>query len=77
MDALQTGAHTFAEEEPDRTMNLAHYLRARLSIKYERGAALIEYAFLLALIVMVCILAIGAVGEKTNTRFDRIGSSIN
>jgi Flp pilus assembly pilin Flp len=57
-------------------MNVIHYLLARLNVRSERGAALVEYAFLLALIAMVCILAIGVVGEKTDAKLDSIGSSI-
>ena len=42
----------------------------------ERGASLVEYALLLALLVVVCIGALTAFGSATNTSFSRSGSSI-
>ena len=55
---------------------LATWLRARFSDS-ERGASLVEYALLLALIAVVCIIAISFVGGQANSKFDSIGSSIN
>jgi Flp pilus assembly pilin Flp len=60
-----------------QTMTLPRYLLGHLTIRNERGAALVEYAFLLALIAMVCILAIGVVGGKTEAKLLMVGSSIN
>jgi pilus assembly protein Flp/PilA len=54
---------------------LATYLRARF--EDERGASLVEYALLVALIAVVCIVAIGFLGEEANSQFDDVGSSIN
>jgi pilus assembly protein Flp/PilA len=42
----------------------------------DRGAGLVEYALLLALIVVVCIGAVTAFGSATNTSVSRSGSSI-
>ena len=42
----------------------------------DRGASLVEYALLLALLVVVCIGALTAFGSATNTSFSRSGSSI-
>ena len=55
---------------------LATWLRARFSDS-ERGASLVEYALLLALIAVVCIVAIGFLGGEADSKFDSIGSSIN
>lgn len=55
---------------------LASYLRARFGDD-ERGASLVEYALLVALIAVVCIVAITFLGESANSKFDDIGSSIN
>ncbi len=54
---------------------LASYLRARFADD-ERGASLVEYALLVALIAVVCIVAITFLGESANSNFDAIGSSI-
>ncbi len=54
---------------------IAPYLRARFGTT-ERGAALVEYALLLALIAVVCIVALSALGGKASSKFDRIGDSL-
>jgi pilus assembly protein Flp/PilA len=42
----------------------------------ERGASLVEYALLLALIAVVCIIAITALGDKASENFDSIADSL-
>jgi pilus assembly protein Flp/PilA len=56
----------------------APYIRARLApiAKSERGASLVEYALLLALIAVVCILAVTFLGGKARDKFNEVGSSI-
>ena len=51
------------------------FLRARFG-RTERGASLVEYALLVALIAVVCILAISFVGTKASTKFSSVGSSL-
>ena len=53
---------------------VAGWLRAKTP---ERGASLVEYALLLALIAVVCIVAITALGKKASGNFSRVDSSIN
>jgi pilus assembly protein Flp/PilA len=53
-------------------MDIVRYVTALLNVKNERGAALVEYALLLALIALVCILGVTALGDKTNSRFESI-----
>ena len=55
---------------------LAPYLRARF-IRSEKGAALVEYALLLALIAVVCILALDFLGDEAAQKFSDVGNSIN
>ncbi len=59
-------------------MDIFHYLQARLTVnmKSERGAALVEYALLLALIAVVCIVAITALGNKISAMFTAITTAI-
>ena len=52
------------------------WLQARLS-KDERGASLVEYALLVALIAVVCIIAITFLGASASSKFDSIGSEVN
>lgn len=44
--------------------------------RQDRGAGLVEYALLLALIVVVCIGAVTAFGSATDTSVSRSGNSI-
>ncbi len=41
----------------------------------ERGASLVEYALLLALIAVVCIAAVGALGEATTEPYSNLAES--
>ena len=42
----------------------------------ERGAALVEYALLLALIAVVCIVALTQLGNQASEKFSTVGGSI-
>ena len=53
---------------------LATYLRARF--EDERGASLVEYALLVALIAVVCIAAVTLLGKNASTKFSSVGTSI-
>ncbi|MCO6432202.1 MAG: Flp family type IVb pilin [Deltaproteobacteria bacterium] len=46
------------------------------SEKKERGASLVEYALLLALIAVVCIVAIRVIGTKASSQFSSIASQL-
>ena len=45
-------------------------------IKREDGPTAVEYAVMLALIVVVCIAAITAIGSNSNSTFSTVGSAI-
>ena len=55
--------------------HLASYLRARFGDD-ERGASLVEYALLVALIAVVCIVAVSFLGKSASSKFSTVGSSI-
>ncbi len=42
----------------------------------EDGAALVEYALLVALIAIICILGVTTLGGKINTKFTDLGTSL-
>ena len=44
--------------------------------KTERGASLVEYALLVALIAVVCIAAISFIDNAASGKFSQIGSSL-
>jgi pilus assembly protein Flp/PilA len=46
-------------------------------IKSERGASLVEYALLLALIAVICIGAITLIGGNANKKLSSAASSLN
>jgi len=54
------------------------FLKAWLSAqaRTERGASLVEYALLVALIAVVCIAAISFIGTSASNKFSQIGSSL-
>ena len=45
-------------------------------IREERGASLVEYALLLALIAVVCIVAVSLLGTSTSHKFSQVGSAL-
>lgn len=55
---------------------LAAWMRARFALS-DRGATLVEYAMLTALIAVVCISAIAGLETATRSKFAAIGNAIN
>ena len=55
--------------------NLA--LKVQRFLKSEDGPTAVEYAVMLALIIVVCIAAIATLGSNANNTFTRSGSAIN
>ena len=45
-------------------------------LKKEDGPTAVEYAVMLALIIVVCIAAISALGKNANNTFSRVGSAV-
>ena len=56
----------------------AHVVRRYVDARRrdDRGANLVEYALLAALIAIVCLTAVFFLGSETSQEFDSIGSSI-
>ena len=54
---------------------LSNWLRAH--IDDDRGASLVEYALLVALIAVVCIAAVTLLGNNASSKFDSAANSIN
>jgi pilus assembly protein Flp/PilA len=55
--------------------NLA--LKVQRFLTSEDGPTAVEYAVMLALIVIVCLTAIQAIGTNANSTFEKIGAAIN
>jgi pilus assembly protein Flp/PilA len=54
---------------------VSSWLKAR--VRSERGASLVEYALLVALIAVVCIGAVTFLGREAADNFSQVGNSIN
>lgn len=52
------------------TRNLVNFL------KREDGPTAVEYAVMLALIIVVCIAAVTTLGKNANSTFTQVGSTI-
>jgi len=53
------------------------FLNARYGTEEgERGASLVEYALLVALIAVVCIVAISVLGTNASKQFSTVGSAV-
>lgn len=50
------------------------YLQAKS--RSERGASLVEYALLLALIAIVCVAAVSTLGGKTSSQFSSVATGL-
>ena len=55
---------------------LSTWLRARFG-DTDRGASMVEYALLVALIAVVCIAAIQFLGENAESSFESTGDAIS
>lgn len=54
---------------------LKAWIQAHIA-KSDRGASLVEYALLVALIAVVCIVAIGLLGGAAGDKFSDVGDSL-
>jgi pilus assembly protein Flp/PilA len=54
---------------------LKSWLQARFADS-DRGASLVEYALLVALIAVVCIAAITALGTSASDKFSEVGTAV-
>ena len=54
---------------------IASYVRARFG-DTEKGASLVEYALLVALIAVVCIAAVTLLGKNASSKFSSVSGSI-
>jgi pilus assembly protein Flp/PilA len=45
-------------------------------VRREDGPTAVEYAVMLALIIVVCIAAIATLGSNANTTFSKVGSAV-
>ena len=78
--AFETGARVISatrlkERDVMNFNNLVYYLRAKL-LRNDSGQDLLEYALLVALIALVCVVAITSTGSGVNAIFSDISSEL-
>ncbi len=56
---------------------LKTWIQAKLNIQDERGASMVEYGLLLALIAVIAIVAVRALGDGVSTKFNDVKNSLN
>jgi pilus assembly protein Flp/PilA len=55
---------------------LKTWIQAKLNVTDERGASMVEYGLLLALIAVVAIVALKVLGGSVSNKFSEVNSSI-
>ena len=48
----------------------------RRFVRDESGATMVEYAIMVALIAVICIVAVKAIGSKSNTAFTNVSGQL-
>ena len=56
---------------------LKTWIQAKLNVADERGASMVEYGLLLALIAVIAIVAVRALGDGVSTKFNDVKNSLN
>lgn len=68
--------HSLLTSVPNSAEFVTAWFTSRVA-KDDRGASLVEYALLVALIAVVCILAITFLGRSASSKFSSVGTAIN
>ena len=55
---------------------LKTWIQAKLNIDSERGASMVEYGLLLALIAVIAIVALRALGTNVSAKFSTVSASL-
>ncbi len=56
---------------------LKTWIQAKFNVQDERGASMVEYGLLLALIAVIAIVAVQALGDGVSTKFNDVKNSLN
>ena len=56
---------------------LKTWLRAKFDIDNQRGASMVEYGLLLALVAVIALVALKALGTNVSAKFDTVSASLN
>ena len=72
--AVRLGADT--EEKDMNLYVLKTWIEAKLNVTDERGASMVEYGLLLALIAVIAIVAVKALGTGVSEKFSEVNSNL-
>ncbi|MGH9008229.1 MAG: Flp family type IVb pilin [Acidimicrobiia bacterium] len=56
---------------------LKTWLQAKFNMDSERGASMVEYGLLLALVAVIAIVALKALGTNVSAKFSTVSQSLN
>ncbi|HEV8625087.1 MAG TPA: Flp family type IVb pilin [Acidimicrobiia bacterium] len=56
---------------------LKTWLEAKFNMDSERGASMVEYGLLLALVAVIAIVALKALGTNVSAKFSTVSQSLN
>ena len=56
---------------------LKTWIQAKLNVNDERGASMVEYGLLLALIAVIAIVALRTLGGSVSAKFSQVNESLN
>jgi pilus assembly protein Flp/PilA len=64
-------------EEASRSMNKPAFAKNFVTLlRDDRGATLVEYGIMIALIAAVCVILVGSLGKRASNAFSSINTSI-
>ena len=56
---------------------LKTWIQAKINADSERGASMVEYGLLLALVAVIAIVALKALGTNVSAKFSTVSQSLN
>jgi pilus assembly protein Flp/PilA len=56
---------------------LKTWIQAKFNVDSERGASMVEYGLLLALVAVIAIVALKALGTNVSAKFSTVSQSLN
>ena len=71
--------HPYNKKDPNEMAilnQIAVLIRARASVNTERGAAMVEYAFLVILIAIIAIVGVQIAGQQVSVAFSTVATGL-
>lgn len=66
------------DRSTNKRINMKNFTNSIVAfLKEEDGPTAVEYAVMLALIVVVCLAAVGTIGENSKAKFEEVGTAIS